>query len=142
MLHTLGPMFPPVLPSGVGRLRRLPALILIENANPYELAVAFLDLVRSFDVPVGTVVVLAIVSHLGRVGMVTYKGDVDRAFRWVREAYGKAVRVVNGYPVIGGDTWTKTPSRGSGRLSSGLQRWTSAAWAHSQTPLHTSLQHI
>ncbi len=101
---------PPVLPSGVGGYGDCPALILIENANPYELVVAFLDLVRGFDVPVGTVVVLASVSHLGRVGMAAYEGDVVRAFGRVREAYAKAMRVV--HPVIRGGIVSENTIKG------------------------------
>jgi hypothetical protein len=36
------------------------------DTNLYELAGAFLDLVRGFDIPVGTVVVLSSTSYLGR----------------------------------------------------------------------------
>jgi hypothetical protein len=61
--------FPPALPvGGEGSGGDCLALILIEGAQLVELGRAFLGLNRGFDVPVGTVVVLSSVSHLGRVG--------------------------------------------------------------------------
>jgi hypothetical protein len=43
--------FPPVLPTGGGEGVDCPAIILIENARPHELASAFLDLVRGLMSP-------------------------------------------------------------------------------------------
>jgi hypothetical protein len=93
--------FPPALPTGGGEGVDCTAIIIIENARPYELAGVFLDLVRGFDVPVGTVVVLSSVSHLGRNGTAAYAGDIVAAMSRIREAYGRNVRVVHGFPVIG-----------------------------------------
>jgi hypothetical protein len=94
--------FPPVLPTGGGEGVDCTAIVLIENARPHELACAFLDLVRGFDVPVGTVVVLSSTSHLGRCGTAAYASYIVAAFGRIREAYGGNVRVVHGFPLIGG----------------------------------------
>jgi hypothetical protein len=61
---------------------------LIENATPYKVAGAFLCLVRGFDVPVSTVVVISSVSHLGRGGTAAvYGGDIVRTTGWIREVH-------------------------------------------------------
>ncbi len=104
--------FPPVLPVGGGEGVDCPALILIENARPYELAGAFLDLVRGFDVPMGTVVVISSASHLGRSGTAAYAGDIVAAMSRIREAYGRSVRVVHGFPLIGGGLVDESTVRG------------------------------
>jgi hypothetical protein len=89
-----------------------PALILIENARPYELAGAFLDLVRGFDVPMGTVVVISSASHLGRSGTAAYAGDIVAAMGRIWEAYSRCVRVVHGFPLIGGGLVDDSTVRG------------------------------
>jgi hypothetical protein len=78
------------------------AIILVENARPYELAGVFLDLVKGFDVPIGTVVVLSSISHLGRSGTAAYAGDIVAAMSRIREVDGRNVRVVHGFPMISG----------------------------------------
>jgi hypothetical protein len=78
------------------------AIILIENAHPGELVAAFLDLNRGYDVPIGTVVVLSCLSHLGRVGTAAYAADIVRAFGRVHGAFGKNVRTVHGFPLLRG----------------------------------------
>jgi hypothetical protein len=114
-------MFSPALPTGVGEGVDCTAIILVGNACSYELAGVFLDLVRGFDVPVGTVVILSSVSHLGRSGMAAYAGDVVAAMSRIREAYGRNVRVVHGFPVIGGglldDSTIRAGSQGDGALA-------------------------
>ncbi len=62
----------------------------------------FLDLTRGFDVPIGTVVALASTSHLGRCGAAAYAGDVVATLGRVRDTFGGNVRVVHGFPIIGG----------------------------------------
>jgi hypothetical protein len=104
--------FPPVLPTGGGEGVDCPAIILIENARPHELASAFLDLVRGFDVPLGTVVVISSASHLGRSGTAAYAGDIIAAMGRIREAYGRSVRVVHGFPLIGGGLVDDSTVRG------------------------------
>ncbi len=47
-------------------------------------------------------VVISSASHLGRGGTAAYAGDVVRAAVRIREVYGKNVRVVHGFPLIGG----------------------------------------
>jgi hypothetical protein len=101
-----------VLPVGGGEGVDCPALILIENARPHELAGCFLDLVRGFDVPMGTVVVISSASHLGRSGTAAYAGDIVAAMNRIREAYGRSVRVVHGFPLIGGGLVDESTIRG------------------------------
>ncbi len=67
---------------------------------------------RGFDVPIGTVVVLSSVSHLGRSGTAAYAGDIVAAMSRIREVYGRNVRVVHGFPVIGGGLVDDTTIRG------------------------------
>jgi hypothetical protein len=104
--------FPPVLPSTDEGSLDCPAIILVENAHPYELAGVFLDLARGHDVPIGTVVVLSSLSHLGRVGTAAYAGDVVRAIGRIRGAYGVGVRVVHGFPLVVGGLEDKSTVRG------------------------------
>jgi hypothetical protein len=96
------------------------AIVLVENAHPSELAVAFLGLTRGYDMPVGTVVVLSCLSHLGRVGTVAYAADIVKAFGRIHGVYGKGVRTVHGFPLLrGGRCRTRAWSGGSGRLRHG-----------------------
>jgi hypothetical protein len=58
--------FPPALPStGEGDCL---AIIRTESGTLDDLVSAFLDLVRDYEVPVGTVVVITSLTHLGRLG--------------------------------------------------------------------------
>ncbi len=84
----------------------------MENAHPYELAGVFLDLVRGYDIPIGTVVVLSSLSHLGKVGMVANAVDFIRACGQVQAAYGRGVGVGYGFPLAVGGWRTKTKSEG------------------------------
>jgi hypothetical protein len=96
--------FPPALPAGGGgEVGDCLAIILIENAHPGELVAAFLELTRGYDVPIGTVVVLSCLSHLGRVGTAAYAADIVRAFGRVHGAVGKNVRTVHGFPLLRGE---------------------------------------
>ncbi len=106
-----------MLPSGLagwggGGGADCAAIIQIENSSPHEISGAFLDLVRGFDVPVGTVVVTSSASHLGRVGTAAYAGDVVKATLRIREVYGKNVRVVHGFPLIQGGLMDESTVRG------------------------------
>jgi hypothetical protein len=104
--------FPPVLPSTEDGTLDCPAIILVENAHPYELAGVFLDLARGHNVPIGTVVVLSSLSHLGRVGTAAYASDIVRAIGRVRGAYGVGVRVVHGFPLVVGGLEDESTVRG------------------------------
>ena len=92
--------FPPALPtSGEGDCL---AITRIENGNLNELVGAFLGLASGYDIPYGTVVVISSLSHLSRVGTAAYAEDMVRSVARFKEAYGGAVRVVHGFPVIAG----------------------------------------
>jgi hypothetical protein len=52
--------------------------------------------------PVGTVVVLSSVSHLGRVGTAAYAADMVRALGRIHGVFGKSVRTVHGFPLLRG----------------------------------------
>jgi hypothetical protein len=102
MFYSNGPVLSPGTACGGGGDADCAAIIQVENSSPHDLANAFLDLGRGFDVPVGTVVVISSASHLGRGGTAAYAGDVVRAAVRIREVYGKNVRVVHRFPLIGG----------------------------------------
>jgi hypothetical protein len=85
--------FPPVLPAN-GEDDCL-AIVQIENGSLTELVGAFLDLVTSYDLPVGSVVVLSSATLLLRVGPAAYAEELV----WVREAYAGSVRAVHGFPI-------------------------------------------
>jgi hypothetical protein len=73
------------------------------------------------------VVVLSCLSHLGRVGTAAYAADIVRAFGRVHGAFGKNVRTVHGFPLLGwGGCRTKALSGVSGKLSFGCQKLTNA----------------
>jgi hypothetical protein len=92
--------FPPALPStGEGDCL---AIIRTESGTLDDLVSAFLDLVRDYEVPVGTVVVITSLTHLGRVGTAVYASDLVKALTRLREAYGDSIRVLHGFPVIAG----------------------------------------
>jgi hypothetical protein len=82
----------------------------MENVHPYELAGVFLDLVRGYDVPIGTVVVLSSLSHLARVGTAAYAADFVRALGRIQVAYGRGVRVV--FPLAVGGLGDESTIRG------------------------------
>jgi hypothetical protein len=67
-----------------------------------ELADAFLDLAKGYDLPVGSVVVLSSLSLLARMGTAAYAEEVVRSFARLRDAYGSSIRVVHGFPVLVG----------------------------------------
>ena len=92
--------FPPALPStGEGDCL---AIIRTESGTLDDLVSAFLNLVRDYEVPVGTVVVITSLTHLGRVGTAVYASDLVKALTRLREAYGDSIRVLHGFPVIAG----------------------------------------
>jgi hypothetical protein len=51
-------------------------------------------------------------SHLGRSGTAAYAGDIVAAMSRIREAYGRSVRVVHGFPLIGGGLVDESTVRG------------------------------
>ncbi len=91
----------PVLPTGGGEGTDCTAIILVENI-PVRVYRCLPDLTHGFYVPIGTIIVLASASHLGRCGVAAYAGDVVAVICWVQEAYGGNVRVIHGFPIIGG----------------------------------------
>jgi hypothetical protein len=124
---------------GGGEAGHCLAIVLIENAHPSELAGAFLGLTRGYDVPVGTVVVLSCLSHLGRVGTAAYAANIVKAFGRIHGAFGKGVRTVHGFPLLrGGGCRTKARFGGSGRLRHGCLKSTSAVSPPSLCPRTTS----
>jgi hypothetical protein len=113
VLCPFGSVFPPgAAGGGGGGGGDCLALILIEDAQLAELAEAFLGLTRGFDVPVGTVVVLSSVSHLGRVGTAAYAADMVRALGRIHGGFGKSVRTVHGFPLLRGGVQDENTVRG------------------------------
>jgi hypothetical protein len=99
---------PPVLPSTGGGDSL--AIIRTESGTLDKLVSAFLDLVRDYEVPVGTVVVISSLTHLGRVGTAVYAWDLFKALTRLREGYGGLWRFYQGSARLSCGGWG-TPGR-------------------------------
>jgi hypothetical protein len=97
--------FPPMVPAeGEGECLKI---IQIENGSLADLVEVFLGLTRGFDVPAGTVVLMASASHAAAIGAADYAVDYVRASASLRGAFAGAVTVMHGIPfLLGGTTNT------------------------------------
>jgi len=75
-------------------------IIQVENASLHDLATVFLQAVKGFTVPAGTVILLSSLSHLAAVGTAVYAEDLVRAFRAIKGMYGDGVTVMHGIPLL------------------------------------------
>ena len=90
--------FPPLVPAeGEGDCLKI---FQIENCSLSDLTGAFLDAVKGYAMPVGTVVIISSVSHLSAVGTQSYTEDVVRAFRTLKKAYRSGITVMHGFPLL------------------------------------------
>ena len=55
-------------------------------------------LTRGCDIPMGSVVVICSLNHLGQVGAAAYAEDLVEAFTEFRNTFGGQVRIVHGFP--------------------------------------------
>jgi len=78
-------------------------IIRIENGTLNELVNAWLEVVRGFIVPMGTVVVLCSLSQLGQVGVAAYAEELASMSKRIFDRYGPSLKVVHGVPINGSD---------------------------------------
>jgi hypothetical protein len=79
-------------------------IILIYNSSLADLVEVFLGVTRGFDVPVGTMVLMASASHAAAVGTADYAADFVQASGLFRGAFAGAVTVMRGIPFLLGGT--------------------------------------
>jgi hypothetical protein len=72
----------------------------------------FLTLLETTQTVIITVVVISSVSHLGRGSTAAYARDIVKAASRIWEMYGRSVRVVHGFPLIGGGLVDENTVRG------------------------------
>jgi hypothetical protein len=90
--------FPPVLPAEEGR--DCIKIFLVEDGTLHELVSAFLEATRGFRIPAGTVVLLSSASYLAWVGTAAYLSEFVSARRRLLAAFGGALEVIHGVPVL------------------------------------------
>ena len=54
---------------------------------------------RGCDIAIGSIIVMSLLNHLGRVGTAAYAEDLVDALNTIRHTFGGQVRVVHGYPI-------------------------------------------
>jgi len=89
--------FPAFVPAyGEGECLKI---LRIEDTGPIELAQRFLEVVKGFSMPAGSVVLVTALSHLIRRGAQQYCYDLRVAFKMMASAFGRAVKLMHGTPV-------------------------------------------
>jgi hypothetical protein len=90
--------FPPVIPvEGEGECLKI---FRIEDSTLDELVTSFMDLTSGFQIPAGSVVVLASASHLAWVGTAAYAADFVKAKEKLVRAMGGGHRAGARYPPL------------------------------------------
>ena len=94
--------FPAFLPSlGEGECVKI---VRIEDASLDELVTYFLETIRGFAVPAGSVVMLHSASHLAWVGAAAYAEDLIAAQSRIDAAFGNSIVTLHGIPLLGSGT--------------------------------------
>ena len=90
--------FPANLPTGgEGECFKI---IRVEDGSLDELTTVFLETIRPFTVPAGSVVLLHSLSHLAWVGAAAYSEDLVRSRQRITGAYRSGVSVIHGIPLL------------------------------------------
>jgi hypothetical protein len=109
--------FPSMVPvGGEGECLKI---ILIENGTLTELVEAFLGMTRGFDVPAGSVLLLANASCAAAIGTAEYAAEFVRAAGVMRGAFAGGVNVMHGIPFLIGGTKNATAIRALAEI----QQW-------------------
>jgi hypothetical protein len=109
--------FPSMVPvGGEGECLKI---MLIENGSLTELVEAFLGMTRGFDVPAGSVILLASASCAAASGTAEYAAEFVRAAGVLRGAFAGGVNVVHGIPFLIGGTKNTTAIRALAEI----QQW-------------------
>ncbi len=101
--------FPSMVP--VGWEGECLKLVLAGNGSLTEQLEVFLGMTRSFNMPAGTVVLLASASHAAAVGTADYAAEFIQAFTVLRGAFTSGVTVIHGIPFLLGGTKNSTAIR-------------------------------
>ncbi len=109
--------FPSMVPAG-GEGECL-KIILIENGSLTELVEVFLGMTRGFDVPAGSVLLLASASCAAAVGTAEYAAKFVWAAGVLRGAFAGGVNVMHGIPFLIGGTKNTTAIRALAEI----QQW-------------------
>ena len=92
--------FPAFLPAdGPGDCIKI---VRIEDGTLDELASFFLETVKGFAVPAGSVILLSSASHLNWVGIAAYTEDFVRARRKISNCYGDGILILHGISILAG----------------------------------------
>jgi hypothetical protein len=109
--------FPSMVPvGGEGECLKI---ILIENGSLTELLELFLGMTRGYDVPAGSVVLLASASCAAAIGTAEYAAEFVRAAGVLRGAFAGGVNVMHGIPFLIGGTKNTTAVRAMAEI----QQW-------------------
>jgi hypothetical protein len=111
--------FPPMVPAG-GEGECL-KIIQVENSTLVELVEVFLGITRGFDVPAGTVILLASASHAAAVGTADYASDFVRASGMLRGTFAGDINVLHGVPFLIGGTKSTTAIRALAEIGQWVQ---------------------
>ena len=102
--------FPAALPSSSSG--DCLAIIRIEDGTLSELTSTFLKLTSGCNLPVGSVVILASINHLGRVRSAAYAEDLVDAMGTIKRTFGGQIRILHGYPLSNVDIEDQVTIRG------------------------------
>jgi hypothetical protein len=111
--------FPPMVPAG-GEGECL-KIIQVENSTLVELAEVFLSMTKGFDVPAGTVILLASASHASVVGTAEYATEFVRASGMLRGTFAGDINVLHGVPFLIGGTKSTTAIRALAEIGQWIQ---------------------
>ena len=90
--------FPPNIPTG-GEGECL-KIVRVEDGSLDELAAVFLEIIRPYAVPAGTVVLLHSISHLAWVGAAAFAEDFVRCLQRICGVYRSGISVIHGVSVL------------------------------------------
>jgi hypothetical protein len=83
-------------------------ILRFENSTLHYLVTAFLEATRGFVVPAGSCFLLSSASHLAWVGTAAYAAEFIAARRRLLAAFGGAIAVVHGFPILHHSTDNRT----------------------------------
>jgi hypothetical protein len=96
--------FPPMVPAGGEGDGECLKVIQIEHGSLAELVNVFLEIIKGFSIPAGTIVVMASARSMAMYGTADYAKEFVKANIRLRETFSGGVRVVHGVPFLIGGT--------------------------------------
>jgi len=91
--------FPASVLSGDDPEQECLKIVRVENGTLHEMMSVFLDLVQGSFVPMGTVVLVAGLAHLGHVGLSAYAEDLHSVSKRMYDRFGSGVKLLHGTAV-------------------------------------------